>query len=313
MLICSVNQLLTYYFKLRWTLFLRKLSGHGIKPIVAGIAIVALIILAAVYLPERTENAGEIVVGISLYFISMNMNRDRNRFLQFQFGKIQSMIVNALEALFIASPGIFINLLYGEFLLSALLLIAAILIGISNFSIPQPSSLPTPYRKTPFEFIVGFRTAFWTYLLVIAAMAVGYFSENANLSFFSLIIISLLHIGFYQKPEAPQWVIIFKQNASGFLWLKCKQALVNHNLTLLPFVIIQYLLFSESLPWILMLFALSNIYLMTTIFLKYSSYPSEVQITDGVIFAISLVVPPLLFLTIPVLLNKSKKHLNPYL
>lgn len=308
-----MRQLLAYYIKLRWILFLRKLSGHGIKPIFASIVFLALIFITAFYLPERTESAGEIVAGITLYFVSMNMNSDRNRFLQFQFGKNQSMIVNALEALLTAIPGILINLLYGEFLLSALLLIAAIMIGISNFSMPQPSSLPTPYRKIPFEFMVGFRTAFWTYLLVIAAMAVGYFNQNANLSFFSLIIISFTHIGYFQTPEKPQWVIIFMQNASGFLWQKCKQAFVYHNFTLLPFAIIQMLLFNESLPWILILLVLSNIYLMTTVFLKYSSYPNEVQITDGIVFAASLVMPPLLLLTIPVLLNKSKKHLNSYL
>jgi len=140
--------------------------------------------------------------------------------------------------------------------------------------------LPTPFKKLPFEPIVGFRKTFLVLLgilfLIIKAIQVG----NYNLGIVSYGATFLTMMSYYSKPEPKFFVWIFDRTSKIFLRSKLFQCL----------------------------FAAASI-----IFAKYSAYPSEMSILEGLLYAVGLSFPPLLLIIIPIFYKKSLRNLNPIL
>jgi len=83
-------------------------------------------------------------------------------------------------------------------------------------------TIPTPFYKKPFEFIIGFRTAIgmigFAYFLTIMGISVG----NFNLGIFSLLVVFLTSFSFYAQPDSQFYVWIFSHSSATFLLDKIK-------------------------------------------------------------------------------------------
>jgi hypothetical protein len=55
------------------------------------------------------------------------------------------------------------------------------------------------------------------------------------------------------------------------------------------------------------------LYLTTVILAKYAAYPNEIDLVQGIIMAICLVMPPLLIVVIPFFANQSANKLKAFL
>jgi len=263
-----------YYFTLQYRRTIRLLKELGIHPILAGFLCVIAFIGGSKFLFYKTETANWIYCFLTLGTLLNLGNKERNDRLKPIFSKKDYRLVRILENGLFIIPFI-INLCYEKAFLFALGLIP-VSIGLALFTnLPKiQRTIPTPFRKFPFEFIVGFRkTAFFiflVYLLAIKAIQV----DNYNLGIFSLAVLFCISI-----------------------------------LTLPLFI--GLLGFYPDKIWItIAIQLLGYIYLSSMILAKYSSFPVGMNIVHGIFYGISIIFPPLLLVIIPIFYIQAKRRLT---
>jgi hypothetical protein len=199
----------------------------------------------------------------------------------------------------------------GEYALSLLILPVAFLTGTLEQNKKLNFTIPTPFYKFPFEFTVGFRK---TYLLVLLAyllvmIAIGV--SNFNLGMFAIITLYAVSLTYYTLPEAYYYVWIFTGTEKRFLWYKIKIALFYSLLLCLPAVLLLILSFPDQLLYLGGVMVFGSLVLIAALLGKYTVYPSEINIPQGLGMAFCIFFPPALLIILPVFYLKSIKQLKP--
>jgi hypothetical protein len=197
------------YFILQYKMTNRKLKDFGLNPILGYLLILTSFLVLSIYLFHKTEFAQYAYILISLALTAKLSEIGRNDFLKLCFSDKHYKLVRVVEN-FAASLPFLIFLLYKQTLIgSVILIVVSLLLGLSSFKTSLNFTIPTPFYKKPFEFTVGFRNTFYifpiAYILTFIAISV----DNFNLGIFSLLLIFMVVIGFYPKPENEYFVWSF--------------------------------------------------------------------------------------------------------
>ncbi len=165
-----------YYFTLQFKMLNRHLIQLGVSPLPGYLLSVVTFIAASIYLFYKIKLA--VYVYVFFAFVSMmSLNKnERNYFLKFCFSKTLYYKIRITENLLLALPFV-LFLLYKEFFLHVLmLLLLSPVATLVNFGGKFSAVMPTPFYKTPFEFLTGFRKMFLVlfanYALTIISIAV---------------------------------------------------------------------------------------------------------------------------------------------
>lgn len=304
---------MTYYFKLQYTRLFRWLSDLGIYPIL-GLIIGALVfVFISKYLFYKTAYANWIylVFAISLLF-KLNDNI-RNDALKNIFPQSDYRLLRIIENSLIAIPFQAYLLLENEFQIALLLSLIAVLLTIIDIHNHWNKTIPTPFKKLPFEFIIGFRKMFlligFAYFLIIKAIQV----DNYNLGLFGLGLIFLCSMIFYQKPEPKYFVWIYAYDTDGFLKKKFL-TFITCLFILSAFALIGLTLgFYNNWFTTVIVYVAGYIFTSSIILAKYSAFPQEMNIPQGVLYMLSIMFPPIIVFVLWVFYKQSKKRLNPIL
>jgi hypothetical protein len=179
-----------------------------------------------------------------------------------------------------------------------------------NFSANLNAVIPTPFGKKPFEFTAGFRKSFYVfpiaYFLTYISVSVG----NFNLGIFSMLLIGIICFSYYSKIENDYFVWNYNLSPKEFLIEKTKTCFLFFTLLSLPIIITLSISFFREIDVLIVFLLLCYSYLTTIIFAKYSSFPDEMNISNGILIGLSLVFPPILILFIPLFYSQSIKKLN---
>ncbi|MEP6713815.1 MAG: hypothetical protein ABJA37_15420, partial [Ferruginibacter sp.] len=167
-------------------------------------------------------------------------------FLKLVFPKKAYRRIRIFENLAIIFP--FIAFLIFKLLLIASLVtvvLAILLVFInlkSNFSV----TVPTPFYKKPFKFVVGFRNAFFLFgsAYYLSAMAVVH--DNFNLGIFSLLLFFFICCSFYSKPEEEYFVWCYNIKPKTFLLEKIKTAFLFVTALSVPILLIMSIYFFDK-------------------------------------------------------------------
>lgn len=298
------------YFSLQIKLSSRIFREIGIHPILAIILLISALIALSIYIFKKTEFAPYIIVLLTLSFTTKLAEIKRNEFLKTIFKSNQHIKIRIIENLILAFPFLIILLFYHSFLAVGLLLIISIGFAIQNIKTDYHFTIPTPYFKKPFEFTAGFRKTFYliplAYILTVISISV----DNFNLGIFSLLLIFVIYFSYYFKPEEEYFVWTFNSNTKSFLFYKIKTALLHSSYFVVPILLtLSYFYFSEI--WNILLFLIIGYsFLIFFIVAKYSTYPDEIGVVQGIILALSIFFPPILLVIIPMLFSQSQKRLN---
>lgn len=298
------------YFQLQFKLINRKLTDYGLNPIIGFCLLFVGFIGLSIYLFSKTEFAEYIFILIALSFVSKLSETKRNDFLKFVFKDKTYMIYRIMENSIVVLP--FISfLIYKQLFLSAFILaILTFLMALLNFNSTFNYTIPTLFYKKPFEFTVGFRSTFYlfifAYFLTFMAVSVG----NFNLGVFALVLVFLVSLSFYSKPENEYYIWSFIDTPKGFLIKKIKTGLVYSSILSIPILIVLGVFFLSEINTLLIFQLLGYVYLVTIILAKYSAYPNEMNLPQGILIGISLLFPPILIGIIPFFYLKSSKQLN---
>lgn len=288
----------------------RKLTDFGLNPIIGFILLLTGFIGLSIYLFSKTEFAEYVFILIALSFVSKLSETRRNDFLKYCFIDTEYQKLRLTENYIIALPFIAF-LVYEQLFPSVILLtILTLLMALVNFNSTFNYTLPTPFYKRPFEFAVGFRSTFYlfffAYFLTFMAISVG----NFNLGIFALLLVFLVSLSFYSKPENEYYVWSFITTSKGFIIEKIKVGLVYSTILSIPILIVLGIFFLSEINTLLIFQLLGYVYLVTIILAKYSAYPNEMNLPQGILIGISLLFPPILIGIIPFFYLQSTKRLN---
>ncbi len=285
----------------------------GIPLLVAYSVIPIAFVLLSKYLFANTEFANYIYVFMALGLISKLSEPRRNAFLKSIFRPQNYLVLRALENVLWSVPFLAFLVYKGLFLNALALGLLAISMALFNFRTHTQFTIPTPFGNKPFEFTAGFRKTFFVfpiaYFLTFKSISVN----NFNLGVFSMILVGMVCLSYYSKPENEYFVWNFNVSPKDFLLEKIKTCSIYFTVLSLPILIGLSVFFFESITLLISFFLLCHIYLATIILAKYSAYPHEMNVPQGILIGISLMFPPVLIGIIPYFYSQSVKNLTPIL
>lgn len=298
------------YFSLQLKMQQRHLKDFGIHP-VAAIAVIAIVFITfSWYLFERLPYAAYIYCLLALSFTIKQSDASRNGFLQLVFSRPQYRFIRIAENLLIVLPFMIFLCFKTAFLLALVAGILSTTLALVNIKMPGHLTIPTPFYKKPFEFIVGFRRQLFLLVPAFLLSIVAVVYQNFNLGLFSQAIVFLVCTSFYSEPEDDFYVWIHSMKAPAFLWGKIKTALVFSTILAIPVAILLLLFFPGKAWLIIAVQLLGYCYLVTVILAKYAAYPNRMSLPQSLLLAAGIVLPPLLLVLAPFFYIQSKKQLN---
>jgi len=309
----NTPSVLKHYWSLQWLRIKRWFESKGID-VVLGISLIAIFFLgSSIMLFHSNSLAPWIDLAAAASFLVGMGDRQRVDLLKQTFSTKQFRQIRLSENLLVALPFTVFLLIQGLYVLTVALLVGASVLSLLSSRLSANKVLPTPFKKLPFEPIVGFRKTFLVLLgilfLIIKAIQVG----NYNLGIVSYGATFLTMMSYYSKPEPKFFVWIFDRTSKIFLRSKLFQCLFAAAILTSPMLISLAFAFPSMLKATLAITVLGYFMLGSIIFAKYSAYPSEMSILEGLLYAVGLSFPPLLLIIIPIFYKKSLRNLNPIL
>ena len=302
-----------YYFRLQYTLVNRHIKDFGLHPIAGYFLGVVGFAGLSFYLFHKTELAVYLYLAITLSLILQHGNARRNEFVKSCYSGQEYLQIRALENFLIAAPFLLFLLSKQCFWAAGSLALGAGLAVFLNVRQLFYFSLPTPFYKHPFEFLVGFRNTsllvFFAYFLTVMSLMV----DNFNLGLFSLMLLFLLSLSYYGNPEGSFFVWMHQRTSKAFLGYKVKIALRHVSLLSVPVLLTLLIFYSENWMVILAVQGLGYLYLTCMVLAKYANYPQQISLPQGILMAIGFVFPPLLIGIIPFFFSQSVKRLHSFL
>ena len=288
----------------------RQITEFGINPVLSYLFLPVVFIVFSVYLFKTTKFAEYIYILIAISSTGRLAEKDRNDFLRSCFKESFYYAIRITENLIVLLPFLIFLICKTAFLSASVLLLFSIVFAFVNFRNKFHFTIPTPFYKQPFEFIVGFRKIFWgflvSYLLTFISMAV----ENFNLGIFSLLSVFLLCISFYTQTEPPFYVWIYSSEPKYFLLKKLKLALHHSTLLIIPVTISLCFFYPANISLIFASLGLGYIYLITVVLGKYSAFPEKMNLFQTILIGLSISFTPSLIILIPYFYLQSIKKLN---
>ena len=314
------------YFKLQFTLTERKLyDATGLNSCLVAVICLLLFVGISIGLFRITgKYASYWYILCSLYFTLPLGEIKRNDFLKSCFSQRDYVIVRLFENLMVSLPFVVfllfrclssdsINALLQSSIAILLLVATSSILSLFNFKFTNNITVPTPFYKKPFEFIIGFRCSFMFYIIPYILAIIAIRVDNFNLGAFSLIFVFIVSAHYYLKPENEYFVWIHSFTPAGFLMEKIKTAILHSFFLGLPVLVLLSVFYFKHIGIILLFMLLGNLYMIVFITAKYSTYPNEINIIEGIILTGCLIMPPLLLVAIPYFARKSTNRLRRYL
>ena len=134
--------------------------------------------------------------------------------------------------------------------------------------------------------------------------------DNFNLAAFSLGLVFFITLSYYSFLEKPEYIWIYSHNPKTFLISKIKLALFNALFTTIPILLLLSIFESANLFPVILIFVIGELFIVTIILSKYTAYPREMNIPNGILLGLSLLFPPLLLALIPFFYNQSVTSLK---
>lgn len=288
----------------------RRFKDNGFNPFFAHVILAVGFSGLSIYLFKMTEFAEYIYLLSALTIVGNLSETRRTEFLKICFGERQLKIIRITENLIYSMPFLAF-LLYKQLFVSAgLLFTSTVILALVNFRTSLNFTIWTPFSKQPFEFTSGFRNTFYLFFLAYILTIIAVFVNNFNLGVFSMLLVFATTLSYYTKPENEFYVWTYNRNPRQFLFGKIKTAILYSSSLAIPIALVLAVFYYQNIGLILLFFAIGWAFLTAVIFAKYSAYPDEMNIPQGILLAICLWFPPVLIVLIPFLFRKSENQLS---
>jgi len=301
---------LRYYFRLQIVRIERWFKDIGSHPLL-GIAVgLFLFVLLSKFLFYKTEFAVWIycLIGVSSVF-KLN-EKARTDQLKKIYSVATQTKIRIVENLIVSVPFLIYLLYQRQFNMSIGLLAIAVFLSLITTNMNFNKAIPTPFRKRPFENIIGFRKYFVFIVLLNLLILKAIQVDNYNLAIVAFGFIFLILMSFHFIPEQKYFVWIFKDNSFGFIKRKIIDSIICGFIIVTPSLLCICIFFPSKMLVSLIVLAIGLIYLSSMVLAKYSAYPHSMNIPQGLLYGLSLWFPPLLIIIIPIFYKQSKRKID---
>ena len=298
------------YFELQLVMTNRKIKETGVNPFIGYLLGLIAFILLSEYIFHKTEFAKYLVILVCLSFQFRLSEKRRVDFLLSTFGDKSKNRIRVLENLIVCIPFISILAYKTLFFEAIILVLCSIAIALFFFRTSLNFSMPTPFSKNPFEFTTGFRRTLLIFPLAYALTVIAINVDNLNLGIFSILLIFLIVLSFYSKPEEEYYVWVHADTPKSFLKKKIMIATKNSILLTIPISLGLLTFYPAEYDLILLFLLIGILFLWAMILAKYSTFPSEINLPEGIIIAFAISFPPLILLIITDFYTKSIQNLR---
>ena len=299
-----------YYFNLQFTRIKRWFDAVGLNPLVGVIVSLLLFCLVSFFLFRKTEFASWIYSLLAISTVIKLSDSQRNTQLKLIFNKESRFRVRLIENSLVVIPFLLYLLYEGQIVFSIGLLVITGVLVLIDFRKSTNWILPTPFKRIPFENIAGFRKSILVillaYFIVIKAIEV----DNYNLGVVIFGSIFLIVMSFYAKPEPSYFVWVFADKPVSFLRRKLLDAWICSSVLVTPAFICLLIFFPDRFAISIAVLLVGLVFISSMVLAKYSAFPKEINLPQGILFALSLWFPPMLLFVVPIFYQQSKRSLE---
>ncbi len=288
----------------------RQFTELRINPIVGLLFSIFAFIGISVILYSKTEYANSIYLVISLILTQRLSEVNRTTFLKICFVKKDYIKLRLIENIASSIPFFIFFCFKSQLAFAVLLIILSSLLSFFSLENKSNFTLPTPFKKTPFEFTMGFRKSI---LIILFAYILGIISirvNNFNLGAFSVAVTLLIYISFYSIVENEFYVWVYSAKPKEFILLKIKTLVLNSVLLSNPLMILLAIYFPSNILALSVILALGILINIILVLVKYSIFPQKMNIQLSILIAMSFLLFPTLLITIPYLYKKTINNLK---
>jgi hypothetical protein len=298
------------YFFLQSTLIHRRIRDAGVMPIFAYFIFILGFYGLSTYLFKVTEFAVYIYPLLYINLVGRLSESKRCEFLTICFGDTQFKKIRIVENLICAIP--FISfLLYKQLIIPIVFIVlVTIILALVNFRTKFNYTLFTPFSKRPFEFTSGFRSAFPLFIVAYILVIVATIYNNFNLGVFALMLVFGSSLSFYLTTENEYFVWNYRVSPRAFLLYKIQTALLHSSVLAIPILALLSCYFPQNMSLLFAFLLIGWLWIICAIVTKYSAYPNEINIPNGLLLAFCLSLPPVLIILTPILFYKSENRLK---
>ena len=125
-----------------------------------------------------------------------------------------------------------------------------------------------------------------------------------------MLLVFLTSLSFYVKPENEYFVWVYSVTPAKFIFEKLKIATQYISILVSPIAISLFLFYPENSTMIIIFLSAGFAFLWTMILIKYSAYPNEMNLLEGILIALCINFPPFLLALIPFFYFKAINRLN---
>ncbi|ANH81759.1 hypothetical protein A8C56_12895 [Niabella ginsenosidivorans] len=302
-----------HYFQLRIRLLNRQFKDFGLPPAWGWFLSGVLFTGASWLLFSKTSYAPYLYSLFALAYLLQLSERKRTGFLKITFPRNSYRKIRLLENGIVALPFILFLLVKQNYAAAFTVLVLGLTVSFFDHSIAFNKTIPTPFGKKPFEFLVGFRT----YILLISGLylltGIAIAVHNFNLGLVTFAAFLLLQVTFCSQPEKLFYLWNDARPPKVFLAEKIKTSAL-HSICLSVLPLLALLIANPQKWWLLLaLQLLACFYNALLIFIKYSTYPHEIDLVQFLTFIACIGFPPLLLGGIPFYYSRSVNNLSRYL
>lgn len=304
-----------FYLLLELKRVSRKIRELGFNPIVVLLFLSVALPLAGYTLISSLTVGSYLFSAVGVSMVLSFQTRKKRRFYSQIMPLKDVMFYSLIEALLVVSPFVLILSVCGKWTESVVITSLVVLNVLAHerdaFSIKsRVLIMPTPFKNHPFEMIIGFRKVWMVYLILLLITTQAIEVDNYNLGLAVLIISAVVTLFFYSKPEPDYYVWIHRHKSHEFLILKLKQSVIGVTVLLVPQMMLLFLFFPDKIHLTCFGWFVGVLYMALGVFSKYAYYPNEMNVIQSISVALSILMPPLLLLAIPVFWTKANNRLK---
>lgn len=300
------------YLKLQYKLLTRHFTATGLPLVIAPILLLGACYLVYYLLLQYPVFGSYAILLGNFQLLFLLTEKNRNDFLKNTFNKKDFYTIRLLENVLVTLLSIALLLSQSLWLYAFILGLLAVVFAFLTFK-AFGKSIPTPFAKKPFEFIIGFRRSYLLIIVLYLLATIGFYVTNSNLVLFCVSGIALTCILYYQLPEPVFYLWNSRETPAGFLLRKFRRGLLQCLLFVLPLLLTYAFIYSSE--WFNALIVLGGILFLIpfAITLKYVAYPREINFPEVSVLILCFSFYPLIVALLPFYYLKALKNLKNYL
>ncbi len=308
-----------YHFTLEYRRLRRQIEEFGLNPTWVLLVLGLLLSTLVLYVSVMSEKPSWLIFIAGISALSIMYRKKRTSFYSAIYPRERLLKIQFIEASILTAPFFLILLLSGFTLPAFILLILAmmspaqIMLFQRNKSKVQLPPLLTPFKKNPFEFIRGFRSAWPLVLVFLFVIIKAKEADNFNLGLVAFLVAILSMAFIVAKPEPMAFVTIYIHDTRAFLKHKIQLIIKQTLLLSSPLALTLLVFFPDKILFVLAAILFGLLFSLASLLGKYAYFPAEMNVIQSIGLALSLMIPPLVLVLIPVFYKKALVNLKPLL